>query len=274
MNGHLDLLAVPGAQGATVLRRQSFAPPVHLSKPHQDAGWLVVNLASPTPGLFAGDVVEARVEVERGARLLLTAPSANRIHTMAGGIAELRQQFRVQAGGALDVWPEYLIPQVGSRYRQNTRMEVEPGGTLLWTESVAPGRAARGEVFAYTELRLSTDVYVGGRQVVRERYALGHGSLAVQALRRRFEEAYYASVIAVGNAAKDLDLRGINALHDMKEAWVGVSRPAGAAVVVKIVAENSPALRRVVERVRGELFHGMGLQAASLRRVTGTPLVA
>jgi len=274
MKGHLDLLAAPGANGATVLRRQSFAPPIHISKPHVDAGWLVVNLASPTPGLFAGDVVEASVEVERGARLLLTAPSASRIHTMAGGVAELRQQFRVQAGGALDVWPEYLIPQVGSRYRQRTRIDMEPGGTLLWTESVAPGRAARGEVFAYAELRLATDVYVGGVQVVRERYALGQGSVAVQALRQRFAEAYYASVIAVGDAAKDLDLRGTHALHDPEEAWVGASRLGDGAMVVKIVAGNSPALRRTVERVRGELFRGMGMTGASLRRVTGAPLVA
>src|SRR5688572_10994353 len=98
MDGHLNLLAGCDADGRTVLQRQSFAAPIHISKPHHDAVWLVVNLASPTPGLFAGDRVDVRVRVDPGARLLLTAPSANRVHTMAQGHAELVQDFHVSAG--------------------------------------------------------------------------------------------------------------------------------------------------------------------------------
>ena len=63
LHGGLDLLAVADNAGRTVLRRQSFSPPIHISKPHHDEGWLVVNLTSPTPGLFAGDRVAVRVEV-------------------------------------------------------------------------------------------------------------------------------------------------------------------------------------------------------------------
>src|SRR4051812_35878719 len=131
MEGHLDLLAGLNALGETTLRRQSFAAPIHISKPHREAGWMVVNLASPTPGLFAGDRVDVNVRVEGGARLLVTAPSANRVHTMVDGYAELTQQFHVAAGACLEVWPEYLIPQAGACYRQHTRIHVEEGGTLL-----------------------------------------------------------------------------------------------------------------------------------------------
>jgi urease accessory protein len=273
MHGHLDLLAARAENGATVLRRQSFAPPLHISKPHHDAGWLVVNLASPTPGLFAGDRIEARVEVEPGARLLLTAPSANRIHTMSAGHAELNQTFRIAAGGMLDVWPEYLLPQKDARYRQHTRIEVEPGGTLLWTESIAPGRAARGEAFAFTELRLATDIFHGSTPLVRERYALTPGSRAVAALQRKFPEAYYASVVCVTAEARaeQFDFAALPALQNTDETWIGVSRLAAPAIVVKVVAANSPALRRVIALVREQLFRWLKLAPASLRRVTGAP---
>jgi urease accessory protein len=87
LHGGLDIVAGLDDRGVTILRRQSFSAPVHLSKPHHDEGWLVVNMASPTSGLLAGDRVEVRVAVEPGARLLLTAPSASRIHTMTTGHA-------------------------------------------------------------------------------------------------------------------------------------------------------------------------------------------
>jgi len=100
---------------------------------------MIVNLASTSPGVLSGDRLEVKVDVAPDARMLLTMPSASRIHTMTAGHADLRQVFHVSAGGMLDYWPEYLIPQARSRYRQRNMLHVEPRGTLLWTESLAPG---------------------------------------------------------------------------------------------------------------------------------------
>jgi urease accessory protein len=273
MEGHLELLAESDANGRTVLRRQSFAAPIHISKPHHDSGWLVVNLASPTPGLFAGDRVDVRVTVERGARLLLTAPSASRIHTMGEGHAELLQHFRVASGACLDVWPEYLIPQAGARYRQRTRIEIEPGGTLLWTETIAPGRAARGEAFAYSELRLAMDVSHGTQAIVRERYRLIPGEAAVASLRRRFSQAYYASVWCVGDLERvgEFDFEKAGAGHDPKRVWMGGSRLNASALTLKVVAADSPTLRETVAAARAELQQWLGVKAPAVRRVTGAP---
>ena len=244
MHGHLDLLATADADGRTILRRQSFAAPVHISKPHHDAGWLVVNMASPAPGLLAGDRVDVRVAVEPGARLLLTAPSASRIHTMPEGHAELRQEFHVAADGTLDCWPEYLIPQAGSRYRQRSILRVEPGGTLLWTESLAPGRTASGEIFAFTELRIATDLHIGPAHVARERCVLTPGDATQRALLRHFPTPYCASLLCVRPqlAAAHDDLAGIAALHDSEHVWLGASRLTETAWAVKVVAAGSPEL--------------------------------
>src|SRR6266446_9919487 len=176
--GHLDLLAIADASGRTVLQRQSFSAPFHISKPHHEAGWLVVNLASQTPGLLSGDRVNVKVDVGPDARLLLTAPSATRLHTMASDHAELVQDFSVAKDGCLDFFPEYLIPQRHTRYRQRTRISVERGGFLLGCESIAPGRTASGEVFAYDELRFATDIYAGEPHILRERFQLVPGESA------------------------------------------------------------------------------------------------
>ena len=161
LRGHLHLVAARDADGRTYLRQQSFCAPFHLSKPHHDAGALVVNAVNPTAGVFAGDEIEVRAEVESGARLLLTAPSAQRIHAMNGGEATVTQEFRVAAGGFFESWPELLIPQRGARLRQRTIARVEDGGEMLLIETIAPGRVASGECFAFDRLDWTTEIHAG-----------------------------------------------------------------------------------------------------------------
>ena len=269
LRGGLDLVAARDALGRTILSRQAFAPPIHISKPHHDRGWLVVNLASPSPGLLEGDRVDVRVEVKSGARLLLTAPSANRIHATPSGYAELTQRFSVEDGGFLDVWPEYLIPQAGARYRQRTEIRIVNGGTLLWTETIAPGRTARGEVFAFDEVKLSTDLWMGETHAIRERYRLDANT--VKALRRRFPNAYYASLIAVGDGLADRTdaIRAVTEDHSNPECWVGATRVATKVWAVKVLATDSPLLRAAVGAIRAVVCRALGYEAANLRRTTG-----
>ncbi len=270
LRGHLDLLA-SADDGRTFLRRQSFSEPIHISKPHHDTGWLVVNLASPTPGLLAGDRLDMRVEIETGARLLLTTPSASRIHAMKAGRAEVNQEFFVAAGAMLDWWPEYLIPQAGSRYRQRSVLRVASGGSLLWSESVAPGRVAAGEVLAFDELHIGTDLHLGAHHAARERYSLIRGDAMCEALRRRFATPYYASLIGASPLLDTAagDFPDIADSLSSQCVWVGASRLTENAWVVKVVASGSVDLRRTIAAVRGHFYTAMKTTPASLRRVTG-----
>src|SRR4051794_5567115 len=115
MTGHLHLVCGADAQGRSYLREQSFCAPIHIGKPFTEEEVLVVNLVNPTAGLFEGDLIRCHVEVEAGAKLLLTNPSANRAHRMGEGEARLEQEFEV--AGFLEVLPELFIPQQGARYR-------------------------------------------------------------------------------------------------------------------------------------------------------------
>ncbi len=274
LHGHLELTAVADAHGETTLAHQSFAAPVHISKPHHDSGWLVVNMASPSPGLLAGDSVNVNVRCASGARLLLTAPSASRIHTMhEKECATVTQRFSVENGGMLDVWPEYVIPQTGSSYRQKSCIEIADGGTLFWTESIAPGRTAHGEVFAFREMRIATDIFWRGRQILRERYCVGAEHPSIHALRAVFPMAYYASVVCVsaGLAGCDSVLRAMAAGAVDDKSWLGISRLAEGAWVVKILAADSPTLRAKIAHARTSFQAALGIAHPNLRRITGDP---
>ena len=267
LRGHLDLTCARRSDGVSFIRHQSFCAPIHLSKPHEDEGVLVVNVVNPTAGMLAGDRVECRVVVESGARLLLTTPSASRAHRSPEGHAELVQEFAVAAGGSLDWWPELLIPQGGARYRQRTTIRVAEGGELLFFESLAPGRVAMGEAFAYASLDWSTEVFAGGELIARERYEIVPEEESVRALRTQFATAYYGScfVVAPGLTAASPCWEAIHALHEAG-AWVGCSPLRRAGWVIKVVASGSILFRRKMEAIRRELYAALGRREPALRR--------
>lgn len=266
MTGHLELVCGVDAGGRSVLRRQSFRAPMHISKPHEDEGTLVVNVVNPTAGLFSGDAVRWNIAVDPGARLLLTSPSATRAHRMESGEAFLEQTFAVAAGGFLEVLPEIFIPQLGARYRQNTRIDVENGGELIFFETLAPGRVASGEVFEYAALDWTTDVYFGGVKIVRERYALQGGAGSLAALRTAFPQSYFASVFFIGEKFGAQFEKSAGALHGA-DAWVGCSRLARGGCVVKVLAEGSIALRRTMGELRRIAYVEVRRNPPGLRRV-------
>jgi urease accessory protein len=265
--GHLDLVCAAGADGRSFIRRQSFCAPMHLSKPHEDEGMLVVNVINPTAGMLAGDRIDCRVRVEAGARLLLTAPSASRAHCSPKGHAELVQEFEVAAGGYLDVWPELFIPQAAARYRQRTTLRIEEGGEALLFETLAPGRVAMGEAFAFTSLDWETDIVFAGETVARERYRLAPDSESIRALRGQFATGYYASCFVL-SPLLHADLPCWRAIHELHGAdcWIGCGPLRRGGWVIKVVAAGSVVLRRKLAAIRHELYAALGRRQPSLRR--------
>ena len=65
IRGHLRLVCGPDSRGLPSLREQSFRAPIHLSKPHLDAGTLVVNVVNPTAGLLQDDRIHQDAYVEK-----------------------------------------------------------------------------------------------------------------------------------------------------------------------------------------------------------------
>ncbi len=267
LRGHLDILCATDSSGKSILRHQSFRAPIHLSKPHWDQGALVLNVVNPTAGLLADDRITMRAKVEPGARLLLTSPSASRAHRMRDGHAEVDQHFSVATAGSLESWPELFIPQAGTRYRQRSTLDVEPGGELLFFESLAPGRVAFGESFEYALLDWATQLRLGDTLIARERYRLSPGKESVRALRSQFEHAYYASALIV-SPRLTADSPCWQNIHRMQAPglWVGCGALEQAGWTLKVLAEGSVLLRRALAEIRAAIYQDLGREMPSLRR--------
>ena len=248
--GEFRIAAEADAAGRTLLREQSVCAPFHLSKTYWTGEALLVQAVNATAGVFAGDRLELSVRVGAGAKVLLTSPSAHRIHTMPSGSACQVQDFRVARGGWLEVLPELFIPQAGCRYRQQTRIEVEQGGGLFFCETLAPGRVACGEQFAFARVEWALDLRVGGVLAARERFVLQSGDASLWGLRHD-GRGYFAACYLVSPdplAAPDLPPPGEALAADA--AWGGWSLVAPSVAVLRVLARDSEALRDCLRAAR------------------------
>ncbi len=257
LKGHLHLTCALDSEGRSALREQSFRAPFHLSKPHRDAGALVVNVVNPTAGLFDGDSLELVAVVEPGARLVLTTPSAGRVYqSRTGRAAVVRQTVRAQAGSFAEFLPEPLIPQAGAIYEQHTELEAGAGAELLFFEWLAPGRVAGGEVFQYQRLHWDTSVRICGKTVARERYELAPARPeTMAAVTTRFPQSHYLGCFWI--TRRPFPQEAVERLGSDAGIYLGWSALCEGGWVIKALGADGLAVRRLMGGLRAALYESM-----------------
>jgi len=250
-HGQLSLRA-EARDGRTVLAAQAFRAPFHVSKPYWDAdtGTLLVQVVNPTAGILSGDKLESDIAVSEGGALLVTTPSASRVFQMCGGSAECSQHFSVARGGWLEVMPEPLVPHRGCRYRQVTRIGVEPGGGLFFADMLMPGRVAHDEAWVWDSLCLEVDVRQAGELVLRERFhPTGEELKAMAALMGSGPGACFGNAVLI---TEEADVSWRDAVHALQGdgLWIGASRLRRGGWSLKLVATDGVRLRKGLKETR------------------------
>lgn len=174
VQGQLDL-QFERVGDRTVMRVGAMRPPLQVVRAFDlpDATALV-HLHTVSGGVLGGDQLEVALKVGRGARVQLTTTSATRVYRNREGAPPAFQSNTViiEKGSLLEYIPDALIPFAGARYRQETQITLADDAGLFWWEVIAPGREARGELFAYDLLQLHTAIDAEGRPMLRERARL------------------------------------------------------------------------------------------------------
>jgi urease accessory protein len=269
MTGHLHLVFAE-REGRTFISEQSFRAPMHVSKPYWDGQYLIVNVVNPTAGLFAGDLVDVSQEAAAGSRTIVTSPSASRLYQARtdGHPIRIEQQVHVKKGAWLDLIPELLIPHAGAKYAQQTHISMEPGGELFFIESMAPGRVAAGESFAFESLRWTTRLMLDGRLLALERYRLAPDDGSLHALRLHYPASYHAAGYVVSSrlvVSREL-LQRIAALSNAG-VMVGASLLAPGALSLRILAGDALSIRRAINDLRTLIYQELGYRSPALRKL-------
>ena len=173
-NGSVELVLERRA-GQTRLAHCRTRPPLLVQKalyPDEAAPDLAhVFLVNPTGGLLQNDRHHIAVSVGDGARAHVTTQSATKVYTMPEGVAGQRVRLNVASGGYLEYLPDPLIPYRDASLIQEIEITCEPGGALLFSDVITPGRVAMGESFRFR--KISNRVTVrgqSGRPAYREAF--------------------------------------------------------------------------------------------------------
>ena len=250
----------------TIITRSHCTSPWHLLPPIylDESGAAYTLLLNPSGGLVGGDRLSVTVALEEDAHVLISTPSANRVYRSLGEISVQEIHVDVGPNAVLEWVPEATIPFAGARYRQKLQVTLATGGTAFLWDTIAAGRIARGERWAFATLENEIRITTASGASALERFALDpKGDLSRVGLAQEWD--YVASLYVINDAAtaetwSRIEMRLAMILNEHTGPILGgASTPAVPGVVVKLLARTAPDLTTVLEQlwaaVRMELWN-------------------
>lgn len=134
----------------------------------------VVHLHNVSGGILAGDALNLSIVAGIDTRVQVTSVGATRIyrHLPLRSTASLFTSIRVEDGAMLEYLPDPFIPFAGSRFRQTTAISLGASAGFIGWETIAAGRIASGEVFAFDAFDSQLSLSSVARPLALESYSL------------------------------------------------------------------------------------------------------
>ena len=232
--------------------------PLKLLQPASHGRACHVVLSSYGGGLVAGDVIRLRIAAGAGTRLVLTTQASTRVfRSIDGAVAEQHTVGELAENALAVVFPDPVVPQAGSRYRQTQAWQLHPTALLLLVDWFHSGRMDQGERFAFTALHSELRVRVAGRLVVLDRFGFEPSENIASAPANFADYQSFLSVFLVGNAddARFQQLATVLGQQKMphgtephfslngRACVVSVTQARANVVVLRAAAQNRMALQ-------------------------------
>lgn len=255
--------AIGFRDGISFLAASEQAAPLKLAKPFAHAdGSLGICLMDASPGLFNGDSQDISCTVRPGARIAVRTQSACQLHpSIHADDSRQRIRFHVAQNARLEYWPEPIIPFAGASFTGDTEVHLESGAQAVIGEILTPGRAARGELFAYRKVELRLSVYWNGTLTALDPLVWRPAVHEDQA-GRRMPELFLGSYTHVGTLwflSERIAPAHVSALQQAVAAWDrtelygGCSLQDEGGLAVRIVGRRADDIARAMRELWGLL---------------------
>jgi len=148
----LKLERDPGT-GKTVIREQYCRVPlfiqraIYLEETLPEMAY--VYIISPSGGILQGDRYSIDITLSNNALAHVTTQGATRIYKMERNYGSQIVNIKVEEGSYLEYIPDQIIPFRNSRFYQEVELTVHDNATMIYSETIVPGRVASGEKFEY-----------------------------------------------------------------------------------------------------------------------------
>lgn len=223
-------------------------------------------LVHPPGGLVGGDRLDVELDVQPGAHLLATTPAATRFYRSNAGEAAQVVRAQVGEGARLEWLPQETLAYSGCEARNEVRLALAPGASLIASEVLGLGLPAAGQPFERGRLLQHLEVVGqwldrGGLAAADTALLNGPSGLAGH---RVMATLIYAQTVPLTQAE--------TLLTDSRELlgglpnppWAGVTHlasPHGALLLVRALGSEVETLTTAMRRVRAlwrERLWGLG----------------
>jgi urease accessory protein len=216
-------------------------------------------LLTPTGGMLGGDRLDIHIVLEPGAQVCLTTASATKVHPSTDLFAEQSLVIELRPGSSLEYLPEPTILFREARWRQRTIVRRAADSRLLFAEGWSAGRVARQEVFAFSCLETSVEVYTAQRLSLFDRMYIRPARYPHQHLGLWGHRPHLLTMCLLqATHPSPTWLQTVQAELAADHALIGLSQLATPGFVVRVLAEEVEAMTHVAhllwQKIREDLW--------------------
>ena len=106
-------------------------------------------IISPSGGILQGDRYRMDISLNNKAYAHITTQGATRLYRMEKNYATQIVNVIVDEDCYFEFVPDQIIPYRDSRFYQKVNLKVHDNATMIYSETIVPGRVAREESFEY-----------------------------------------------------------------------------------------------------------------------------
>ena len=170
----------------TIITKKQSQVPLYVQKAlHYDLDYpsmAHVFILSPSGGILQGDRYRMDAVLKNNAISHLTTQGATRIYKMESNYATHMVTLDLKENSYLEFIPEQIIPYKNSRFYQKTNLNIDDSSTVVYSETIVPGRIAMGEMFDFDICYLKTQGKINNQTKFRDSSLLSPKNQKIQSL--------------------------------------------------------------------------------------------
>ena len=220
----------------------------------------LLTIVNSSGGILGGDMLEARIDLDARAAVMLRQQAATKVYRSTVGPARSVCHFVLGEEAVLDYFPDEIIPFAGSEYAQTTRVDVARNAVMLLGEIVTAGRLARDECFAFTRLTLDVQCFGAEALLLRERADLEPAKCQLSNPAILGDATLWATFYVFTTAPVDKTLvEDIDEILRNDAHGMGGATSAPSGIVGRVVGTSLETVRDVLQHARTRTLEGLGI---------------
>jgi len=254
--GYLQLeLQSDSDKQKTIITKKRTQVPLYMQKAlHYDLDYPSMAhlfVLSPSGGILQGDRYRMDVQLKNNAISHITTQGATRIYRMESNYATHQVNLNLKDNSYLEFIPEQIIPYKNSRFYQKTNLDIDDSSTVVYSETIVPGRIAMGEMFDFDVFYLKTEGRINEKTQFRDSSLLTPKTQKIHSFGMFDDKTILTSVYVLTkkHTSKINDL--INEIFSNIEEVSGGSSilPNNSGVSIRILGNSSEDQKTIIYQI-------------------------